>query len=136
MNEENYAKVHAKWAPYWSIALAVICLCGLSTTWFYLGKFWNGYVLDITGPAWNYILFRGLFTSYKNNTWTAFWTPTRTLVIFLAVCLGIEMLQYFKIYDSTFDPWDLIAYASLLIPLYIIDKKQTYLAKYDKQKSP
>lgn len=33
----------------------------------------------------------------------------------------IETMQYFKIYDSTFDPWDLLAYVSILIPLFLID---------------
>jgi len=64
----------------------------------------------MTGPAWNYILFRGLFTAEANNAWTDFFTPVRTLVIFLLVCFGIESMQYLKIYDSTFDTWDLLPY--------------------------
>ena len=96
---------------------------GLSTIWIDLGAFWNGYVLDMTGPAWNYILFRRLFTTKANNTWTRFFTPKRTLIIFLLVCIVIEILQYFKIYDSTYDSWDFLAYVSFLIPLFFIDLK-------------
>ena len=86
-----------------------------------MGKFWKGYVLDMTGPAWNYILFRGLYTAYADNIWTRFFTSNRTLAIFLLVCFGIETLQYFKIYNSTFDFWDLLAYISIIVPLYLID---------------
>lgn len=115
--------IHDKYAPYWAIALVILCGTGLATMWFDLGTFWKGYVLDITGPAWNYILFRGLFTSYTNNAWFRFFTPKKTLIIFLLVCFGIETMQYFKIYESTFDPYDLLAYVSILIPLFIIDFK-------------
>jgi len=112
---------HDKYAPYWAITLVVLGGTGVSTIWIDLGAFWKGYVLDMTGPAWNYILFRGLFTSYTNNAWTRFFTPKNTLTIFLLVCFVIETMQYFNIYDSTFDPWDLLAYCSILIPLFLID---------------
>ncbi|MCF8390371.1 MAG: hypothetical protein K9H12_06735 [Bacteroidales bacterium] len=114
---------HDKNAPYWAGALIIFILSGLSTIWIDLGDFWKGYVLDMTGPAWNYILFRGLFTSYTNNKWTQFFNPKRTLIIFLMVCLIIEGLQYFDFYSSTYDPWDFLAYISFLIPLFIIDSK-------------
>ena len=120
--KQNILKIkHNKYAPYWAIALVTLGILGLSTIWIDLGKFWKGYVLDMTGPAWNYILFRGLYTAYADNIWTRFFTPNRTLAIFLVVCFGIETLQYFKIYNSTFDLWDLLAYISILVPLYLID---------------
>lgn len=114
---------HDKFAPYWASALVLFALVGLSTIWIDLGSFWKGYVLDIVGPAWNYILFRGLFTAKADNKWTRFFTPTKTLAIFLIVCVGIETLQYFEVYKATYDKWDYLAYTSLLIPLYVIDKK-------------
>lgn len=116
--------IHNKLAPYWAIAMVLLGLTGLSSVWFYLGDFWNSYILDITGPAWNYILFRGLFTTYANNKWTQFFTPTKTLIIFIIVCYGIEAAQYFNFYDSTFDPWDLVSYISVLTPLYLLDQYQ------------
>jgi len=115
--------VHDKYAPYWAISLIVFLGTGLSTLWFDLGVFWSGYVLDMVGPAWAYILFRGLFTAKADNIWTRFFTANRTLLIFLAVCFGIEALQYFNIYDATFDYWDLLAYISILVPLFLIDTK-------------
>ena len=123
MDQEDIKSRHDKHAPYWAITLAVLGILGLSTIWIDLGEFWKGYVLDMTGPAWNYILFRGLFTAHADNTWTRFFTPIRTLIIFLIVCIGIETTQYFKIYNSTFDLWDLLAYISILIPLFLIDKR-------------
>lgn len=121
MEQEKIKSRHDKYAPYWAIALVVLGILGLSTIWIDLGRFWKGYVLDMTGPAWNYVLFRGLFTSYADNIWTRIFTPNRTLAIFLIVCFGIETLQYFEIYNSTFDFWDSLAYISILIPLYLID---------------
>lgn len=115
---------HDKYAPYWAMTLVVLGAAGLATNWIDLGDFWKGYVLDMTGPAWNYILFRGLFTKRSNNAWTRFFTPARTFFIFLLVCFGIEMAQYFQLYEATYDPWDFLAYISLLLPLFILDLRQ------------
>ena len=128
MKDHSYSLIHNKRAPFWALSLVVFGLCGLSSTWFYLGNLWNGYILDITGPAWNYILFRGLFTGYRETAWTQFWTPIRTLIIFIFVCFGIELLQYFKVYESTYDPWDFLAYISLLLVVFLMDYRQ-YLYK-------
>ena len=117
--------IHNKNAPYWAVGLVILCGTGLASTSIDLGSFWKGYGLDMTGPAWNYILFRGLFTSYKENAWTGFFTPLKTLMIFLFVCFGIEAMQYFNLYEATFDPFDLIAYISILFPLFLLDLKQS-----------
>ncbi len=116
---------HDYFAPFWAIGLIVLGGIGLSTTWIDLGAFWSGYVLDMTGPAWNYVLFRGLYTSQTENIWTRFFTPKRTLLIFLAVCVGIEGAQYFNLYEATYDPWDFLAYISILIPLFFLDTIQS-----------
>lgn len=123
--QEQKRESHDRRAPYWAAAMFVFGLAGVSTVWIDMGAFWKGYVLDITGPAWNYILFRGLFTSWADNAWTRFFTPTRTFVIFISVSFGIEAAQYLRLYPATFDPWDLAAYVSLLLPLYLIDLYQT-----------
>jgi len=120
---------HDRNAPYWAVACVIFVITGLSAIWFELGDFFGGYVLDIMGPAWNYILFRGLFTKKADNRWTRFFTPTRTLLIFIFICFGIETLQYSKVYNSTFDPWDLLAYVSLLFPLFILDSLQQKKAR-------
>lgn len=114
---------HDAAAPFWAAALVALCLTGLATIWLDLGSFWKGYVLDMTGPAWNYILFRGLFTSKAHNAWTRFFTPVTTVVSFLAFCFGVECAQYFGLYDATFDPWDLLAYVSIVVPLFLVDRR-------------
>lgn len=124
MENESLKINHNKNAPYWAFALVLFGSAGLSTIWFNWGDFWEGYGLDITGPAWNYILFRGLFTGKVNNAWTHFFTPLKTVLLFAAVCIGIELMQYFEVYESTFDPWDFAAYFSLLLPLFFIDFTQ------------
>ncbi|NOX17713.1 MAG: hypothetical protein GXO87_05460 [Chlorobi bacterium] len=123
MNQEILKIQRDKYAPYWAAMLFLLWGIGLSTIWIDLGPYWKGYALDMTGPAWNYILFRGLFTSKTDNAWTRFFTPKRTVTVFLIVCVGIETAQYFKLYNATFDAWDFLAYGSILIPLFLIDLK-------------
>lgn len=125
--QSTIQEIHDSRAPYWAAALIVFCSLGLATIWVPGNVFWKGYVLDIMGPAWNYILFRRISHAYTQNRWTKFFTPFRTLIIFLFVCYGIETMQYFQVYDSTYDPWDLLAYPSLLVPLFIIDSYQQRL---------
>jgi hypothetical protein len=112
---------HDHYAPFWAAGLIFLCGTGLATVWTNLGSFWNGYVLDMTGPAWSYILFRGLYTTRVENIWTRFFTPQKTLAIFLVVSFGIETAQYYNLYESTFDPWDYLAYVSILVPLFFLD---------------
>jgi len=64
MDELTLKVRHDKNAPYWAAAFILLGALGLSTIWFNFGKFWKGYMLDMAGPAWNYILFRGLYTYY------------------------------------------------------------------------
>jgi hypothetical protein len=109
------------YSQWWAVTLVILGTVGISSSWIRLGSFWNGYILDMTGPAWNYILFRGLFTVKTENAWSRFFTPVRTLLIFLVVCSGIEMAQFFGLYEATFDPWDFLAYVSLLLPVFIVD---------------
>ena len=123
MSDEKRQK-HNTMAPYWAAGLIFLCGPGLAANWLDLGHFWKGYVLDMTGPAWNYILFRGLFTTYAENQWTRFFTPMRTFLVFIAICFGIEGAQYLRLYKATFDPWDFVAYVSILLPLFLLDRLQ------------
>jgi hypothetical protein len=123
MEQEEIKSRHNKYAPYWAAILIILLGTGLLTILLDFGAFGKGYLLDMVGPGWAYILFRGLYTSKVENIWTRFFSPNRTLLIFLILCFGIETLQYFKIYDSTFDTWDFLAYISILIPLFLIDQR-------------
>jgi hypothetical protein len=119
--EQHWNDPHDRHAPLWAAGLFLLCLTGLFTIWLDLGSLWKGYVLDMTGPAWSYILFRGRFTARADNRWTRFFTPFRTYAVFVAVCYGIEGAQFLGLYDATFDPLDLLAYVSILTPLFILD---------------
>lgn len=121
----NKALKHNARAPYWAILLVITALTGLSSLWVQSNDFWRGYILDITGPAWNYILIRGLYTKYADNLWTRTMTPVRTYLLFLIICFGIEVAQYFELYDATFDYWDFLAYFSLLTPFFLVDLVQS-----------
>ncbi len=124
MGNTHQAEVHNRYAPYWALTLVILGVVGISTIWIEGGPFWKSYVLDMTGPAWNYILFRGLFTQYGDNAWVRFFSPLRTLIIFLVVCFAIEMAQYFHLYDAVYDPGDLMAYPSIMLILVFVDMKQ------------
>ncbi|TAJ12575.1 hypothetical protein DMA11_12250 [Marinilabiliaceae bacterium JC017] len=113
--------LHDRLAPYWAISLLILIAIGIATVWVDYGAMWRGYVLDIVGPAWTYILFRGLFTYKFNNRWTRFFTPLKTFLILLSACYGIEVAQFLRLYEATFDPWDFLAYVVLLGPMFLID---------------
>jgi len=113
---------HDRHAPFWALGLVVLCVTGLTASLKADSPFLRGYALDMAGPSWNYILFRGRFTSKADNRWTRFFTPKRTFVIIAAVCFGIEVMQYFELYEATFDPWDFLAYVSILVPVFILDQ--------------
>ena len=115
------AQLHNKYAPYWAVSMIIMLGTGLATTWIKTGGFWNAWVIDIAGPAWSYILIRGLFTTYSNNAWRRFFSPWKTLLLILTAAYTIEMLQYFNFYPSTFDPLDFVAYSALVIPAFLID---------------
>jgi hypothetical protein len=92
-------------------------------------------VLDIVGPAWNYILLRGIYTSKKSGSLFFRLKPDAAALIILAICFLIETAQYFKLYEARFDPYDYLAYVSLLLPVYLIDK-YIFAGNYRPERSP
>jgi len=107
---------------FWKITLIVLCLIGLSTGILRFNTFWTSYVLDIVGPAWIYILIRVQYRSKKSTFLSFNFSPEGAAFLIIGVCYIIETSQYFKIYDSWFDPYDYIAYISAIIPVFAIDK--------------
>ena len=106
----------------WKIVLVVLAGIGLSTGLVKTPGFWTSYVLDIAAPPWNYILIRGLFTSKKTTFFSIKFKPETAALLIIGIACLIETAQYFKIYAAHFDPYDYIAYISLLLPCYLIDK--------------
>jgi hypothetical protein len=107
---------------YWAVALVVLGTIGLSTGLVRAPGFWSSNVLDMVGPAWNYILLRGLFSKTQPAMLSRFLTPEGALVLIVAICGLIEAAQYFQLYEAHYDPYDLLAYVSLLLPCYAIDR--------------
>jgi len=95
---------------------------GLATGVLRIPGFWSSYVLDIVGPAWNYILLRGLFSRTQPAMLSRFLPPEAVLVIIVTACFLIEAAQYLQLYEAHYDPFDFIAYASLVVPCYTIDR--------------
>ena len=107
---------------YWAVSLVVLGTIGLSTGLVSARGFWSSYVLDTVGPAWNYILLRGLFSKTQPAMLSRFLTPEGTLFLIVIVCSLIEAAQYFQLYEAHYDPYDFLAYVSLLVPCYAIDR--------------
>jgi len=106
----------------WKIAIILLGTIALLSGLVKDPGFWSSYVLDIVGPAWNYILLRGLYTSKKSTFMSLKFTPETAAFIILGTCVLVETAQYFKLYDAYFDPYDFLAYVSLLLPCYLLDK--------------
>ncbi|KAA3615791.1 MAG: hypothetical protein D8M58_16515 [Calditrichaeota bacterium] len=107
---------------FWKISLISLASIGLSTGGFRIGGFWSSYMLDITGPAWGYILIRSQYKS-KDATFLSFrLSQEHSALLIIVTCFIVETSQYLELYDSYFDPYDYLAYISAVIPLFIIDK--------------
>jgi hypothetical protein len=106
----------------WKIALILLGITGLSSGISHSPGFWTSYVLDMVGPAWNYILIRGIYNSKYTTFFSIKFSPETAAVVIIGICFLIETSQYFKLYEARFDPYDFLAYLSLLLPCYILDK--------------
>lgn len=111
---------------YWKVAVIMFGLVSLATGAIQIPGFWSSYVLDIVGPAWVYILIRGLFAKRQPAMLSLLLTPTSALSIIVILSFLIEATQYLKLYEACYDPFDFVAYISLVIPCYGIDR---YLLK-------
>jgi len=107
---------------YWKAAIITLGTIALATCLVRIPGFWSSYVLDIVGPAWIYILVRGLFSRAQPAMLARFLSPEAALVIMMAACFLIEAAQYFQLYEAHYDPYDFLAYVSLLLPCYAIDR--------------
>jgi len=112
---------------FWKTALITLGSLAMLTCFIRISDFVSGYVLDMVGPAMGYILLRVQYTS-KQSTFLSFkFTPGLTALLISGICFLIETSQYFNLYDAYFDPWDYLAYISILIPCYLIDR---YISKH------
>ncbi len=106
----------------WAVTLVVLMAIGLATEIVEHPGFWSSYVLDIAGPAWVYILLRGLHRPTQSRALSRNLKPEAALAVVLGLCFLIELSQYLDLYDAHFDPYDLVAYLSGTFPCYAADK--------------
>jgi len=115
---------------FWKIILILSGCTVLATCLIRIPGFWSSYVLDMTGPAMGYILLRVQYTS-KESTFLSFrFTPESAALLIFGICFVVETSQYFKLYEAHFDRYDYVAYISLLLPCYLIDR---WLIKFEKK---
>lgn len=107
---------------YWKAALVTLGAVALASALVRGRGFWSSYVLDIVGPAWIYILVRGQFSRKQPAMLSALLSPGGALAIVLAACFLIEAAQYLRLYDARFDRLDLVAYVSLVLPCYMVER--------------
>lgn len=90
-----------------------------------LGGFLGSYWFDITFPAFIYIYARKLHLPTEKSTASRVEYAT-ALSLAIAPAIGFEFAQYFQFYDGTYDPYDFVAYISLVIPVFFLDLKGNY----------
>ncbi len=90
--------------------------------------FATNHLADLVGPAWLYIVFRGLAEPEKRNRLGRFLgaTPERAATILFVGSSATEITQTYwpsGLFSGRFDPLDIAAFAIGLLPLYLVDKK-------------
>jgi hypothetical protein len=89
--------------------------------------FATNYLADLVGPAWLYIVFRGLADPEKRNRLgrTLGATPERAATILFVGSSVTEITQVYwpaGAFAGRFDPLDIVAFAIGILPLYVADK--------------
>lgn len=118
----------------WKIALINCGMITLSAGFVKTPGFWTSYAADIAGPAMGYILIRGQFNSHGYLFNRLRLSPIKAALLIVSICFFIETAQYLNLYKAHFDPYDYIAYISLVIPLYLIDKWLNYQLNKSRKK--
>ena len=114
-------RIKEKQVWFWKIMVIVLGLISLSTGLLRSSGFWNSYILDITGPAWAYVLVRVQYNSKTDRFLYIRFSPASAFLSIISICVMVEAMQYFRLYNSTFDPLDLLAYLSGTFAVYLID---------------
>ena len=84
--------------------------------------FWSSYARDLVGPAVIYLLFRGRHRASEARVFWGLRTPDRVVAFVLGFCFTVEAAQYFGLVSGRFDPYDLAAYVTGLLPWYLVDR--------------
>lgn len=90
--------------------------------------FATSHLADLVGPAWLYIVFRGLADPENRNRLGQILgaTPERAATILFVGSSATEITQIYwpsGLFAGRFDPFDIAAFAIGILPLYLVDKK-------------
>ena len=114
--------IKSKAVRIWKVVLIVLGIVSLSSGLVKTPGFWSSYLLDIAGPAWGYVLLRTQYIPGDSGFLSIRFSSEMVLMVILIICFLIETAQYLELYDAHFDPYDYLAYISVLLPVYLIDK--------------
>jgi hypothetical protein len=117
---QSKQEIHDRCAPFLAISLVIFATVRLSTNWLDPGAVEMGMYWILWVPPGVMFYSEACLSKTGKAPLFRFFTPAITVLIFVAVCLGTETAQYFKLYNRTFDPFDLVADISLLVPLFIL----------------
>lgn len=92
------------------------------------GGFATNHLADVAGPAWLYIVLRGLAEPEKRTRLGRFFgaTPERAAAILLIGSSVTELSQIYwprGVFSGRFDPLDLAAFAVGIVLLYLLDRR-------------
>ena len=106
----------------WNVIVFVLAGILLATELMERPGFWSNYARDLVGPPLIYILFRGLHRTKRSRKSPHFRTPNVAAAFVLGFCFVVEAAQYLGLYSAHFDPYDLVAYVSGVLPIYVADR--------------
>ena len=106
----------------WKGVVISLGLISLSSGLLKIPGFWSSYLLDITGPAWGYVLLRAQYKSKDARFLSIKFNPEGALLTITIICFAVETAQYFELYEAYFDPYDYLAYISGIFIVYLFDK--------------
>jgi hypothetical protein len=115
-------QIRKKQAKFWKTSVILLGIISLSTGLYKGSGFWSSYVLDIAGPAWGYVLIRAQYRLNSERFMNIRFSPEIAFLVIVGICFIIEAMQFFEIYNSTFDPYDLLSYFSGVLVVYLVDK--------------
>jgi hypothetical protein len=106
----------------WKAVVIILGIISLSSGLLKTPGFWSSYLLDITGPAWGYVLLRAQYKTGDSGFLFVRFSPEGALLTIVTICFAVETAQYFELYKAYFDPYDYLAYISGITIVYLFDR--------------
>ena len=109
-------------ARTWLIAMILSGSIVVTLEFVQVPGFWGSYGIDVFGPPLVYIYIRGLSAADQPTKLGRLFTPELAFLAVVSVCFLAELAQFLRLYNKHFDPYDFLAYVSLLTSCYAIDR--------------